>query len=105
MKPIAFLLLVAALAVVGAVIVAHAHDAPSGWSYPFSCCSNHDCRMVSAEAVRERPEGYEIGATGEIVPYADARVRMSPDGDFHWCSVAGKDDTLTICLFVPPRAF
>lgn len=86
-------------------LVAAAHDAPSGWSYPYSCCTNHDCRPVSSAAVGEGPKGYTIHATGEVVPYQDTRVRHSPDGDFHWCSVAGKDDTRTICLFVPPRAF
>lgn len=88
-----------------------AHDAlptaaqPQGWTYPFACCSGYDCRMVPTRQVSERPEGYVIATTGEIVGYADKRVRNSPDGDFHWCSVAGKNDGKTICLFVPPRAF
>lgn len=84
---------------------AHAHDAPSGWSYPFSCCSGYDCRPVETKAVSERPEGYVINGTGEVVGYRDTRVRHSPDGLFHWCSVAGKEDGRTICLFVPPRAY
>lgn len=84
---------------------AFAHDAPSGWSYPFACCSNQDCRPVPASAVRERPEGYVIEATGEVVAYQDSRVRHSPDGVFHWCSVAGEARSRTICLFVPPRAY
>ena len=84
---------------------AEAHDAPSGWSYPYSCCTNHDCRPVAIKSVSEKPQGYVINVTGEVVPYQDTRVRNSPDGDFHWCSVAGKDNTRTICLFVPPRAF
>lgn len=82
------------------------HDAPKGWSYPFSCCSGVDCRPVSSGRggiVVEKPEGYVISTTGELVRYADIRVRPSPDGDFHWCSVAGADDGRTICLFVPPR--
>lgn len=24
------------------------HDAPKGWSYPFSCCSGFDCRPVTS---------------------------------------------------------
>ncbi|PSM18526.1 hypothetical protein [Nitratireductor sp. StC3] len=77
--------------------IAVAHD----W-YPFACCSNFDCRAVGA--VKERPEGYVV-PSGEVVPMTDKRVRHSPDGLFHWCTVAGKDDGKTICLFVPPRAF
>ncbi|WP_372352951.1 hypothetical protein [Pararhizobium sp. BT-229] len=82
-----------------------AHDAPSGWSYPFSCCSNQDCRPVATRAISEKPQGYVINVTGEVVPYADTRVRSSPDGEFHWCSVAGEARSRTLCLFVPPRSF
>ena len=89
----------------GAAQTAAAHDAKSGWAYPFACCSGYDCREVKATLVRERPEGFVIGTTGEVVAYTDRRVRNSPDGEYHWCSVAGKDDGRTICLFVPPRAF
>ena len=85
-----------------------AHEAPKGWSYPFACCSDFDCRAVTAGrdgTVSERPEGFVINATGEVIPYRDSRVKHSPAGDFHWCSVAGKADGRTICLFVPPRSF
>lgn len=85
--------------------VGKAHDAPSGWSYPFSCCSNQDCRPVATKAVSEKPQGYVINVTGEVVPYKDTRVRTSPDGEFHWCSVAGEEKSRTLCLFVPPRSF
>lgn len=87
------------------------HDAiptatkPQGWSYPFSCCSGYDCREVPAKAIGEKPEGYVIKGTGEIVAYSDSRLKDSPDGEFHWCSVAGADDSRTICLFVPPRSY
>lgn len=90
---------------------AAAHEAmptaaqPNGWTYPFACCSGYDCREVSDKAISERPEGYVIKGTGEVVGYADARVRQSPDGEYHWCSVAGSNEGRTICLFVPPRGF
>ncbi len=35
----------------------------------------------------------------------DARIKESPDGEFHWCSVGGSDAGATVCLFVPPRGF
>lgn len=98
-------------AVVMSAAVAAAHDAkptaakPSGWSYPFSCCSGYDCREVPQAAISERPDGYVIRGTGEVVAYSDARLKDSPDGEYHWCSVAGANDGRTICLFVPPRSY
>ncbi len=97
------LLALAALLATGRL--APAHDAPTGWSYPFSCCSNFDCREVDPQSIAERPEGYVIGSTGEVIRYGDVRLKDSPDGAFHWCSVAGAPDSRTICLFVPPRGF
>lgn len=82
-----------------------AHDAPKGWSYPHACCSGYDCREVSPDAVGSVPEGYVITRTGEVVGYTDKRLRDSPDGEYHWCSVAGANDSRTICLFVPPSAY
>lgn len=104
-----FLTLVAAAGL--ATIPARAHDAiptaakPLGWQYPFACCSGIDCRQVSAKAISERPEGYVINKTGEVVAYTDSRIKNSPDGVYHWCSVSGSDDGRTICLFVPPKGF
>lgn len=87
------------------------HDAaptaakPLGWSYPYSCCSGIDCRQVGEKAISERPEGYVINGTGEVVAYKDHRVKYSPDGVYHWCSVAGAEYSRTICLFVPSKGF
>lgn len=99
-------------------IPALAHDAiptaaqPKGWSYPFSCCSGIDCREVgdgkSSKApvkIIETATGYKISTTGEVIAFGDTRLKDSPDGVFHWCSVAGADDGRTICLFKPPRGF
>jgi hypothetical protein len=101
----------AAALAAGVAMPAAAHDAiptaakPQGWKYPFSCCSGFDCREVTSKQVSEKPEGYVIQGTGEIVAYSDARLKDSPDGEYHWCSVAGADDSRTICLFVPPRSY
>lgn len=85
---------------------AFAHKAPTGWTYPFSCCANLDCREVSDSAISEKPEGYVVKATGEVIGYKDIRVKNSPDGLFHWCAhQGGLDAGRTICLFVPPRDF
>lgn len=84
-----------------------AHDAPSGWSYPSSCCSGYDCRQVPADWIDpdEDSDGYTIVITGEYLAGTDKRVRRSLDGEYHWCSVAGKNDSKTLCLFVPARVF
>ncbi|TJV40221.1 MAG: hypothetical protein E5Y02_22730 [Mesorhizobium sp.] len=91
---------------------AFAHDAeptaakPQGWSYPFACCANYDCRATHTGEVLEKPEGYVIAGTGEVVPMTDKRIKDSPDGEFHWCAhQGGLDAGRTICLFVPPRSF
>jgi hypothetical protein len=108
------LILAGALYLMLAVVRAEAHDAmptavaPKGWTYPYSCCSGYDCREVSTGPtgiVRERPEGYVIAKTGEVIGYQDKRIKESPDGLYHWCSVAGADDGRTICLFAPPRSY
>lgn len=100
-----------ALAVSALVLIAlnvppaFSHDAPKGWTYPFACCSGYDCREVPKKAISERPQGYVIEGTGEVVTYQDARVKPSPDGEYHWCSVDGADNTRTICLFVPSKSY
>lgn len=121
-KPGIMLGIVGALLVLGPVMIAlwlliatvepaWPHDAlptaarPQGWSYPFACCSGYDCREVSSKAISERPEGYVIKGTGEVIAYGDTRLKNSPDGAVHWCSVAGADDSRTICLFLPPRSY
>lgn len=88
------------------VMTASGHDAPKGWTYPWSCCSNQDCQEVTGRGISERPDGYVINAIGEVVAYADKRVKDSPDGEYHWCAhKAGIDAGRTICLFVPPKGF
>jgi hypothetical protein len=98
-------IVLAASALAAASMPSQAHQAPSGWAYPLSCCSNQDCREVAGQAISERPEGYVIRGTGETLSYADRRIKDSPDGEFHWCSAAGDENGRTICLFVPPRSF
>jgi hypothetical protein len=78
---------------------------PLGWSYPYSCWSGIDCRQISNRAISKRAEGYVINRTGDVVAYSDSRVKNSPDGVYHWCSVAGTNDSKTICLFVPPKGY
>ena len=80
------------------------HEAPLGWRYPYACCSDKDCRQVSDASVKESASGYTV-PSGEVLAFNDRRIKDSPDGRFHWCSMDGLETSRTICLFVPPRAF
>lgn len=88
---------------------ARAHDAPKGWPYPFECCAGFDCRPVNHSQtdirVTERSGGYVISTTGEWIAANDRKIRVSPDGEYHWCSASGLATGKTICLFVPPSSF
>lgn len=101
-KPTSIHVLCAILVLTGSF--AMAHDAPSGWSYDVSCCSNIDCRPIPSSAVWESAAGYLITLDNETIPYGDERIKDSPDGLYHWCSVYGLDKGRTICLYVPSRA-
>lgn len=82
-----------------------AHEAPAGWSYPVSCCSGLDCRPVPPAFVEERAGGVTLMPSGERIAEGDPRLKDSPDGEFHWCTVAGSDTGRTLCLFRPHRGF
>jgi hypothetical protein len=87
----------------------HAHQAPSGWSYPVRCCSGIDCGEIPASAVKEPPQGYRItlkpgdhvmvkAPFETTVPYAAAKPAR--DGAYHIClSPALK----VLCFFAGPR--
>lgn len=102
MKAHAFLLLIP---VIGFPMPTNAHDAPSGWTYDASCCSSIDCREISSSNLTEGPTGYLISISNETVPYGDKRIKDSPDGMVHWCTINGRNDSRTICLYVPPRSY
>ena len=78
-----------------------AHEASSGWTYPWRCCSGQDCYEITADDIEKVPGGWRIRATGEVWP--DAQTERSPDGLHHRCSVAGDRKQPTICLWIPPE--
>jgi hypothetical protein len=98
---VGLVMIVASVVLVASVIVtgrASAHD----W-YPFACCHDRDCREVPAGAIAPVPGGWRV-PSGEVVPYGDKRVRITPSesGDtWHWCTQSGRTDTRTLCLFTP----
>ncbi len=96
--------------------LAEAHEAPSGWRYDASCCSNQDCAEIPSHAVQERPDGYHVTLEAhehfmvragtvfrETRAYGHGRLRDSPDGRFHAC--INNYTQKLICLYVPPRSF
>lgn len=86
---------------------AGAHDAPpsakfpSGWAFEPRCCGNGDCYPVQTDAITERPDGYHILSTGEVIPYQSYKVLPSPDGLSYRCSTAGSVMGVTYCIYMP----
>lgn len=75
-----------------------AHD----W-YPPHCCSGQDCYPIDQEDLEPVDGGYFVKATGEFYPRK--AVQESPDGKFHRCSIGGRREARTLCLFAPEPAF
>ena len=76
MRLIASFAMVAILAVGAAPALSH--QAPTGWDYPFYCCSGADCTPIAAETVREGHGGFIVtvapGMTTEVVSAFDRRA-------------------------------
>lgn len=78
------------------VISVMAHEAPTGWTYPWECCSGHDCGEIAADRVKLVASGYMIDGK-HLVKHQD--VKKSPDGAFHACFPT--PDILR-CFWAPP---
>lgn len=93
-----WLFLVAAVVLIGAVILASAanaqgienhssgHDIYKHWTRPgggMSCCSNRDCGPWPEEDVQPVKDGFWIRSLEKFVPMA--HVLPSPDGQYHVC--------------------
>ena len=81
-----------ALALVGFVLPALAHE----WYDPW-CCNGQDCRPIDAERVTARPDGYHVEGYDRVVPYSEARP--SGDTDYHVCEIPAGHIR---CFYVPP---
>lgn len=93
------------------IVPAGAHEAPSGWRYPVSCCGLRDCAPLPANALEPTPDGWRIIATGEVIPYG--QVRASGDNQNHRCRKVSSDlnsgtrgahdaEGYYRCLFIAP---
>lgn len=67
--------------------------------YDPMCCSDKDCRPLPTGSVKETPTGYQT--QWETIPYRDARVKVSPDGQFHVCYSEIMHQVR--CIYVPER--
>jgi hypothetical protein len=86
----------------------HAHEAASGWSYPWECCSSTDCWETSSKTERDpvpTAAGWQL-QDGSVVPFN--MTRQSPDGAFHVCRRGGqltgaviRPSNSPVCLWVP----
>ena len=91
-------LLAALFAFVFLAAIAAAHQAPSGWQYPPSCCNQNDCAPVIA--MQQQADGSLHVSTkhGSAVFPADFRRQESPDGQAHACFTP----QVLYCLFLGP---
>lgn len=96
---------------------AHAHEAPTGWRYPMSCCWSPetapagrpgDCDQIPAKSAKAISGGYSVTLVpGDhpmvreritvLVPYPQAKD--SPDNEFHICFT---QDMKVRCFWAPP---
>jgi len=114
LKNLSIAILVSAVGFGGSMLVfateAWPHEAiptaaqPLGWTYGWECCSGLDCAQAADEAVSTGPTGYRITMTGEVIGYADKRIKRSRDEFYHRCTHGGNlNDPKSICLYVPDR--
>ena len=74
----------------GAIIAAAcAFEVPSvsahSW-YEKQCCQDEHCEPMADGTIRETGKGFKV-PSGELLPFADSRVRQSHDMRYHWCHV------------------
>lgn len=95
----AAILLIAALLALTFARPAPAHEAPSGWSYPWQCCSGQDCRPVACDTLEEI-EGGKVRDIENGQTYERNMVQSSGDSRCHICTEQGKLDGKGLCVFV-----
>lgn len=93
--------LVASL-LIGAPDVGRAHEAPSGFRYLSSCCSDQDCRPADPGEIVPVSGGWHVVPSNIYVVSNDHRIHESPDGRFHICNVeAGNRKSAFWCIYIP----
>jgi hypothetical protein len=69
--------------------------------YTLDCCSDKDCGPLPNAAVEATSLGWHVRSNNWTVPYADKKIRQSPDGRFHGCFRNGDPAADLLCLYVP----
>ena len=91
-------------AALGLLLIAAAIGTARGHSfYDLDCCHDRDCAPVADGAVVEDAAGFLVVATGQRVDRGSPKVRLSPDGRWHLCTLGGVPDGAILCLYVPGR--
>lgn len=87
--------------IAGALALLSVQAASAHSWYDHDCCSDNDCKPISAADVKTLPNGYEVTFAGRVfqVPYDDPRIRSSRDMDYHACEYPREE---LRCLYVPP---
>lgn len=81
---------------------AQAHEAPSGFRYLSSCCSDQDCRPADPGEIVPVSGGWHVVPSNLYVVSNDHRIHESPDGRFHICNVeAGNRKSAFWCIYIP----
>lgn len=106
------------LAAIGMALAtaAHAHHAPSGFTYEPYCCNGDgdsgDCQSISPKTVRPREDGYEVtllpgdhklATRMHVFLIPQAETRESPDDSYHLCLFPNEDTVR--CFYAPPLGF
>ena len=78
---------------------AAAHTAASGWQYPFSCCSNLDCRPIACDLLEEI-DGGKVRDIENGQTYERSMVQSSGDSKCHICTEGGLSNSKPICVFI-----
>jgi hypothetical protein len=66
------------------------------------CCGKNDCGAIEGDGISQTSLGYQIKATGEVIPYSRV-IWESPDGKPWRCwNTYGERKGLTRCLIMPP---
>ncbi|MGE0290517.1 MAG: hypothetical protein AB7I42_29530 [Bradyrhizobium sp.] len=101
-----------ALVVLAGLVIlarAQAHDAPSGWAYPNSCCGGSDCAPLRAGDLEFTSQGWKVKLTGEVIPLAAAqpsgdrqnhRCRTEPDDPRSETRCQSENGAKVCCLFI-----
>lgn len=93
---------VVAMALGALLHAATAHEAPSGFRYLSSCCSDQDCRPADPGEIVPVSGGWHVVPSNLYVVSNDHRIHESPDGRFHICNIRAGDRTSGFwCLYIP----